>query len=83
MEGIERLAIATPVEIKHPEYSAMTTPRTLPSKFDDDPVFDQSEPAPESLGEFAETIIDSDGELDPDALEEPEVTEGESSLLTM
>ena len=83
MAGIEQPTIAIPVEIKNPEYSTMSTPRTLPSKFDNDPVFDQSEPAPESLGEFAETIIDSDGELDPDALEEPEVTEGESSLFTM
>lgn len=61
----------------------MSTPRTLPSKFDEDPVFENSEPAPESLGEFAETIIDQDGELESDILEEPEVTEEQSSPFTL
>ena len=61
----------------------MSTPMPIPSSHDEDPAFDHSEPAPESLGEFAETIIDRDGELEPDILEEPEVTKEQSSLFKM
>lgn len=35
------------------------------------PILDTAEPEPEGHGEFAETIIDKDGELEPEVLEEP------------
>ena len=42
-----------------------------PEKHVEEPVFQDPDPMSESLGEFAETIIDKDGELDPELLEEP------------
>ena len=45
---------------------------------DDDSAFDMPEPLEDGLGEFAETIIDQDGELDPDVLEEPDANEVDS-----
>jgi hypothetical protein len=38
----------------------------------DEPILDTPEPEPGGLGEFTETIIDEDGELEPDVLEEPD-----------
>lgn len=46
----------------------MSGPPPNPLIPDDQPI----QPEPGSLGEFAETIVDADGELDADTLDEPE-----------
>ena len=47
------------------------------SNFKNEPILDTPEPEPEGLGEFVETIVDKDGEVEPSILEETdEVEEG-------
>lgn len=40
-------------------------------------ILDLPEPAPDGLGEFIDTVLDKDGEVEPEILDEPE--EGEKA----
>lgn len=50
----------------------MPPPDDLPPVPTDEPILDTPEPEPGGLGEFADTIIDEDGEVGPKLLEEPD-----------
>jgi hypothetical protein len=51
----------------------MPSPEDRPLK--NKPILDGPEPEPEGLGEFVETIVDKDGEVEPGILDEPEEVE--------
>ncbi len=53
----------------------MPPPGELPPDHLGEPILDTPEPEPEGLGEFADTIIDQDGEVEPNVLEDPEETD--------
>jgi hypothetical protein len=53
----------------------MPPPDELPPVPTDEPILDTPEPEPGGLGEFTETIIDEDGEVEPEVLEEPDDNE--------